>query len=124
MFKQGKKSAGYDWPVEVLEPEDGGKYSRHKFTAHFKRFTQSEADALTEKIGEAKDDGTQYKVVDLVVDIVDGWGKEVIDESDQPVPFSEAALRQMCNDTPSATGAIFNAWIEALSKGKEKNFRR
>lgn len=123
MFKKIAASATYDWPVEVAVPEDGGVWSRHKFTALFARFTKDQAKTLVDKLGEEKDNGEPFEALDLVAQVMAGW-KDVTDADGQPLPYSEAELRSVCNLFPMAIGAIFDAWMESLSKGKEKNFKR
>lgn len=123
MFKKIAASATYDWPVEVAVPEDGGIWSRHKFTAQFARFTKDQAKALVDKLGEEKDNGEPFEALDLVAQVMAGW-KDVTDADGQPLPYSETELRSVCNLFPMAIGAIFDAWMESLSKGKEKNFKR
>jgi len=124
MFKQALGTTTYDWPVEVAVPEDGGVWSRHKFTGKFKRFTKSQAKDLVDKLGEDKDDGEPFEPLDLAAEVLVGWDDQVATDQGEPIPFSEAALRQMCDLFPMAIGAIYDAWIESISKGKEKNSKR
>lgn len=121
MFKKAAPSSTYDWPVVVNVPEDGGRWSRHTFVAKFKRFTKDEANALTERIGEEKANGEPYEHLDLACEVMAGWNEDVVDADGKPIPYSEQELRELCNLYPMTVGAIFSAWLDSFSKGKEKN---
>jgi len=124
MFKKAPASSTYDWPIVVNVPENGGTWSRHTFTGIFKRFTKEEADALTERIGEDKPNGEAYEPLDLVAEVMVGWSNDVVDDNDQPIPYSEKELRELCNLYPMTVGGIYSAWLDSFAKGKEKNSGR
>jgi hypothetical protein len=120
MFKLSA-AASYWWPVTIHIAVDGGKFEKHEFSAQYKRMKTSDTDALVDRLGETDEEsGEQFKMIDLLVEIVTGW-KGVADPDGNEIPFSTDALRSACNDFPALNGAFFDAWINSLAKGKEKN---
>lgn len=110
MFKISQ-SETYSWPVRVQIPTDDGKFHTHSFTAHFRRLPQSRFEELL--AAEAKDR-------DIAAAVMSGWGDDVLDVDDNPVPFSETTLVQFL-DFPGVAGAVVIAYAESLQGAKRKN---
>ncbi len=106
------QSDSYTWPVKVKIPIDGGRFSEQPFTAKFKRLHTSRI----EQAMEAKD----QPVADFCKEVMIGWSG-VKESSDGPeMPFSTEALEKLL-EVPTVALAIFMAWCESVSGGKQKN---
>lgn len=98
------------WPVTItlLACDEAGDVTeeKHTFVGHFKPFTEEEFDDLVREAanefpadegGDGKQDiknvlkRNAYVFCGLMV----GWGKEVTDEYDEPIPFSGGHLRDL-----------------------------
>lgn len=94
MFKLAQKRQ-ITWPVTVNIPQDGGKTQKATFDGEFEVLTQDESERA---IREEKD----LLEVQLI-----GWDG-VKDEKGEPVPFSEAAKKQLL-DISYVRMAVFAA---------------
>lgn len=62
----------------------------------------------------------EQEVAPFVCDVTSGW-QGVLDEDDQPLPFSQQGLAELL-DIVGMPGLVFAAYIDACgAKGKEKN---
>lgn len=52
--------------------------------------------------------------------VIDGW-RDVETHAGAPVPYGPEALAQLLDAYPAAGGEIFNAYLAALTRGREKN---
>ena len=113
MFKLSQ-SQSYLWPVSVELPADGGKVEKSTFDAEFKRLSQS-------RIAEIMELAKKEELSDraLCVEILVGW-KGVLDESGEPLPFSESSRDQLL-DIQLVSTSILKAFFESLQGAKRKN---
>ncbi len=112
MFKIAS-SETYSWPVTVSVPTDGGLLKAHTFTVQFKRIPQSRIEEIA--AGPRGVSDREY-----AREFVAGWGSDVLDEQDVPVPFSVPALTQFL-DIPGMATAIVLAYFESVTGAKRKN---
>ena len=73
--------------------------------------------AVDEYQARLKDQG-DTPIVDFLVGVTTGWS-EVRDDDNKDVPFSESALRQLCN-IPGVAGIAFRSYQLEVG-AKEKN---
>lgn len=114
MIKLGQ-SDRYTYPVKVGIVGDGGLRQEFTFDAIFKRLSREEYAAVMSRAraGEIDD-------LDIARDVLLGWGR-VVDESDEPLPFSEGN-RDALLDVWPVLPAVVEAFVEANSpKGRAKN---
>lgn len=112
MFKLNL-SKTYFWPVSLKVPTDGGQFIPLAFEAEFNRLTQSQINAMLQKIS----DGTMTDA-ELVKEVMVGW-KDVQD-GDAEVAFS-ASVRDQILDIPGMPMAIALALTESVSGNQRKN---
>lgn len=110
MFKISQAGT-YTWPVTVKVPANNGTYATHKFTAEFKRLKQSELEDM-EKRGITD---RQY-----AAEVMAGWGDDVLDVENNPVPFNSETLAQFL-DEPVIAGAIVLAHRASITGALLKN---
>jgi hypothetical protein len=110
MFKLST-TPSYIYPVVVEIP--GGEI--FSFNAKFKRLTQTELDAMQQRIqaDEITDD-------DIVDQVLLGWDDQVKDEDDTtPLPFTEENKARVLAIVPTR-GTIVRTFFESLAKAKKK----
>lgn len=113
MFKLGLTDS-YTWPVKIKLPTDEGKVLEQDFFATFKRLSQPEIESMfTDAKGGALND------VELVKKFFIGW-KNIVDDSGNQLPFSEA-LRDQFLSGATIAAQVFNAFTESVASGKSKN---
>ena len=56
-----------------------------------------------------------------LMEVVKGWGADVLDEQGQPAPFNQAAFDAVLDDYPGAAMAIFEAYVQEHYKAQAKN---
>lgn len=116
MFKLQKKDSFF-WPVKGAIPVDGGDYAEFEFQAEIKRLPQSKIDDLIKKLTAEKSDMT---VKEIASSLLVGW-KGVYDESgEKEVAFNPESKRQVL-EVAGVSGAIVDAYFEALKGGRTKN---
>lgn len=98
-----KTTHSYSWPVEVSEPADGGRFDKRTFDVTFRVIPQDQIDQI---LDGSKVDQTLLKTV------VTGW-QGVVDEDDNPVPFSPAALDQLIN-IPYCRVGLVDAFLGSI----------
>lgn len=103
----------YDWPVDVQVPfmTADGDYETHRFTGRFRHLSMTEVDAMfselqakIDALKEAEDANlssirvaelsAQYQI-DLYMGIWMGWGDDLTDEHDQPLPCNDETRRSL-----------------------------
>ncbi len=57
----------------------------------------------------------------LVSEVVEGWGAEILGPDDQPVPFSAEALAKLIDAYPASGREIATAYIRALTDARLGN---
>jgi len=112
-----KKERAFDWPVEVLLPEDGGKERVEKFTVRFSISSEALGDAaLTEDFAE--EETARERLSRMII----GWdGIKTEDGGD--LPFGPINLEALLRD-PFVVAGIAKALAECLSGARAKNFAR
>jgi len=106
-FKLAQKPA-YTVTAKIFTPKDGDGFDESSLKVKFKRVNFDELDALRKK--------TQKEVVkEVLVDF-----SELLDETNQPVPFNEENLDELLS-IPQALQGIAEAFWSSIFKAKEKN---
>lgn len=115
----------FNWPVKIILPDTTGKQVTRTFTGHFKLMEADEFNSKTrarfDAISDDVDRATAIRT-ELVMDVMTGW-EGVVDEDNNPVPFSLDTLKHACRYGPIAQ-AIFEAYKEALTPAGEKARRK
>ncbi len=86
----------YWWPVEIKMPSAtrSGAWDTHSFEAQFAAVPASEARKIAGEIAAlASAEERAEREHAVLIGAVRDW-RNVVDDDDQPVPFSEDALRQ------------------------------
>ena len=111
------QSPTYEWPVKFRAPaETGGTVETHEIMMRFKRLGRQRLQDL-EKVLRGEAEKLPYEVLP---EVVTGWS-DVVDAAGEPVPFTQAALRQLLNDCPLLAGAIVDAMLGSWNLAAEKN---
>lgn len=118
-----QQSATYVWPVKIVLPIDGGKRLTETFDATFRRLPQSRINEII-KLARLQergrlDEDQELEDQDAAREIMTGWDG-VEDDDGKPIPFSEAALKQLL-EIPTVAGQIVKAWFGSLAEAKRKN---
>lgn len=101
-------------PVTVELIGDGGKIQKHIFECQFRRLTQSELAAYTERLtAQQLDDDA------LVREVVLDW-RGVLDEDGTELTFSPASLTRLLDIYPVRT-SIVTAFFASLQGARQKN---
>lgn len=79
---------------------------RHKGRKEIKRWIES---------AKAADSDTA-----LLAEVIESW-RGVESDSGAPVPYGQEALAQLLDAYPAAGGEIFDAYMAALTRAREKN---
>lgn len=102
-FKR-KKVGSYRWPVTVSSPADGGGSEKETIDLVFKRIKRTELEGVKDN-------------VQLLERVIEGWSN-YLDESDKEIPFSDAALKELLQDTAFVPAAAKAYW-ESLQGGAQ-----
>jgi hypothetical protein len=118
------QSPSYKWPVKIVIPADGGRRETFTFDAVFRRLKQSRIAEIIDNgqrknRGEQLEPGQDMSDMELLDEILCGWDG-VVDDADEPIPFTRASLEQLC-ELPTVAGQIAEAWLGSLQKAKSKN---
>ena len=113
------------WPVKVRLPstETPGDWDVHVFTGVFRLLSATEADALSARMKEAADEGSDAvseQVMAQIREVLTGWREDVVDDSGAPLPFSAEALDRLCRHEP-VRAAIAVAYAEAAGGARRGN---
>lgn len=110
------KDTSYKWPVTVKIPRDGGKFVNATFNAEFAYLGQEDLDQVFDNARNNRDNS------DVCMRALVGWGKEVTDENDQPIEYSEQAKSMLLN-VPYFKHAVLLAFTESITgdAGRRKN---
>lgn len=95
-------------PATLYIRIDGGNFAKHEFSVVFHRLKKEERDSLQERF--TKGEITMQELLDKVVA---GWGG-MLDENQQPVPYSHAERRE--------TEQVFHGLEQAMSVAWFDNF--
>lgn len=81
------------WPVTVTfpdpDPAQAGNTLTQTFKVQFEEIPREEAEALF-----ASAEGQSDNETALIHRVTKGWDADVVDDKDQPIPFSEDKLRE------------------------------
>jgi hypothetical protein len=59
--------------------------------------------------------------IDVLMEVIEGWGDDIQDADGKPVPFSKAALQEMLDAYHQATQEIWNGYLQALGESRLGN---
>lgn len=119
------KSRTFSWPVRVTMPTDAGKQSTNEFTGKFRLMP---ADEFNRKNTEwmdkfVEDQEAAHKLrCAMVAEVLIGWDG-VVDEDNQPVPFTDETLKALC-EYAIIVQAITEAYKAAVSTEGQKKRRQ
>lgn len=57
---------------------------------------------------------------EVLAEVIEGWAN-VLDENDQPVPYSREALAVLLSNFPAAAVELFDAYVRRLAEARAKN---
>lgn len=97
-------------PVPGREAVEIALRFRHKSRAELAEFS---ARAM-----KAHGDGAD---LELLLEVVDGWERAVVDDSGNAVPFSSEALAALIDAYPGAVMAILRGYFAAHNEARTKN---
>lgn len=116
-FRPTKKRV-YWWPVTVRypdpDPAKAGEIAEETFKARFEEIPRDEAKRLQEEMAALPYDKREEKEHELIIRVMTGWNEDVVDEGDQPIPFSGEALRSVLQSS-YARLAINTAYFLSLT---------
>ncbi|MGZ3743859.1 MAG: phage tail assembly chaperone [Pseudobdellovibrionaceae bacterium] len=106
-----KKKESFTWPVKIKSPKDGGGYEEQKINLEFKKLPQSEFQKTLKTAGITD--------VQFCQQVIIGW-KDVVNENNEPVVFSEANLADFL-ETLGVPSQIVQQFTEIVSGASGKN---
>ncbi|MCB1833930.1 MAG: hypothetical protein KDH19_10930 [Geminicoccaceae bacterium] len=106
MFRISEEQT-YWWPVTVNFPADGA-FAKMTFKGQFKVIPVSDLQRIA--------GGSS---LEIIREALIGW-KDIVDESGEQVPFSEAAREQLL-ESPFAIAALSRALTASVEGRREKN---
>ncbi len=108
----------YWWPVPVRfpdpDPKRAGRTLEQTFTAQFEEMPLDEARLLEEEIAALPHKEQLSREHDLLVRVVKSWADDVVDEQEQPIPFSAEALHEALQSAYVRAG-LYTAWVQSLT---------
>jgi hypothetical protein len=110
--------ATYRWPISFYI---AGVEKPATLIAVYRRLAGTR---VKEIIADAKssirgEDGEEPQdEIELVMEIMEDW---VADDGKDPIPFSEATLRNLADQCPKLPGELIGGFISSVYKGKAKN---
>ncbi len=108
----------YSWPVTVRfpdpDPNRAGEIVEQTFTVLFEEMPRDEARALQDEIEALPPREQEERQHDMLVAVIKGWGDDIVDHADQPIPFSEAALREGLQSSFLRIG-LYRAYVQSLT---------
>lgn len=105
------KDCKFTHTVEVMVPVDGG-FERQTFDCQFRVAPAEEM--------EKHDLGTREGSVGLLKLVVVGFGDDLVDMDEKPLPYSDALRDLLIADYPTRQG-LSAAYLAAISKGRSGN---
>lgn len=103
--------ASFRRDVDITEPGTG---ARLRLPLVFKHMGRAALRKHIEGLSGRQD-------VDILMDCLLGWGAAVVDEHDQPLPFSREALERLVDGYPLAAGEIHDAYLATYQEAAAKN---
>lgn len=112
-------------PVIVNRPSDGGTTERAEFSLIFKALKKSEVDALLEQIRQRakasaeNPDAPMLKDREIIDKVLVGFGPEVVDRDEIPLPFSPENVDALCEIwmvEPAIIKSFFDNYVNAAAK--------
>jgi hypothetical protein len=121
-----KLSTATSYPWRVSGQIAGTRYT---FTGHFAFLDQERIDQLTVqtarrgallKRGEDAPELEGVTALAIASEVLIGWGEDVVDDDDQPVPFTAQAADRFLRQQGVAA-AVVDAWAESLQGAPRGN---
>lgn len=116
-----KQKTSYTWPIVLLIPVDGGTRQKCTFDGELKRLPQSRINEIIKLARAAElgrlDDDEMLDDKAAAREILIGWSG-VLDDDNNEIPFSEAALNQLL-EIPTVAGQIIKAWFNSMDVAKK-----
>ena len=135
MFKVSS-TLTFPWPVKVIEPDpdNAGTLVEREFTARFKILSPERIKASNSKrmaiLEKTKSETALKKLKQIqaeleahdrsaVLEVLDGWQDDIVDENDKPIPFNEANFNSLyAHDR--IRSAFGRAYQDAISEDKAR----
>ncbi len=110
------KEHTYWWPVKVAipdpDPARAGKLIEQEFRMQFVSIGQDEAQALADEIAALEPKERAAREHDLILRVSKDWA-DIVDEDQQPVPFSEEMFRAAMQ-SPFYRAAVYRAYNASM----------
>jgi len=119
MFKHAAKRQ-VDWPVEVSVAQSGGTVQSVEVTLRYELATRSEIKGMSDAGYGVLDEEADERTLDQLCEKIKGWGDEIVDENDNPIPFSQENLRAVLENPAFARAAVIGL-IQASTGAAAKN---
>lgn len=86
------------WPVSVTfpdpDPKNAGQVIEETFNVQLEETPRDEARAFGDEMAKLPAADREVREHDLLIGKTKGWDEDVVDYREQPVPFTETALRE------------------------------
>jgi hypothetical protein len=112
-------------PVIVNRPADGGTFERAEFSVIFKALKKSEIDTLLAhirqraKVSAENPDAPMLKDREIIDKVLAGFGPEVVDKDEIPLPFTTENVDALCElwmVEPAIIKSFFDNYVNASAK--------
>ncbi|QDY99060.1 hypothetical protein FQ775_01005 [Nitratireductor mangrovi] len=107
----------YWWPVTVAVPhpdkDKAGSFLEMSFRMQFEALPREEALALSKKLAGLEPAEAERHRYDDIVRVARDWDEDVLDENDEPIPFSAARLAAFMELSWFRLG-VYRAWSSSL----------
>lgn len=100
-------SNSYSWPVSVDIPVDG-HLQKQTFTGEFQRVSTTRFEQMLEALRQGELNDRQ-----IAEEVLIGWSG-IVDEINQPVPFSDAQRGQLL-EVPGILRGVVSAFIDSTT---------
>lgn len=108
--------ATYRWPISFYI---AGVEKPATLTAVYRRLAGARVKEIVADLrGSVMEGEEQYDEIGLVMEIMEDW---IADDGKSPIPFSEAAVRDIADKCPQLPAELISGFISSTYKGKAKN---
>jgi hypothetical protein len=108
----------YWWPVNVRFPDPDAKKAGEvlvqTFRAQFEEIGRDEAQRLQDEIAALPPAEQDARQLDLLTRVIRGWDEDVVDETEQPIPFAIEELKAALQSGYFRI-AVYRAYLESLT---------
>lgn len=108
----------YWWPIKVRipnpDPRRAGQFIEQTFKAEFRAMPTDEAHDVLEEIAKLEGDARAERQNDLLKRVVVGWDDDVVDDREEPIPFSGDVLAELLTNV-WVVAAFYRAWSTAMT---------